>query len=144
MARTTPQVSNGVLVDPAGAQGQTIPVGSEAWQRWLDDARTTSFRFVHDVGTFTARKEQRQGGGSYWYAYRTQGGRLRKGYLGRAEELTLPRLAEVAARLAGGHPAPTGERATSRDERSPRRPAQAPDTELPPDGLDTGLAPDAL
>jgi hypothetical protein len=100
VARTTPRVDNGVLVYQVGMQMETVQDGSEAWQCWLDNMRTTTFRFVHRLGTFTARKEQRQRGGSYWYAYRKQGGRLRKGYLGRAEELTLPRLEEVATRLA--------------------------------------------
>jgi len=89
MARTTPQVTDSVLVYHDGAQAQTVPVGSVAWQEWLKDARTTTFHVNHQRGSFTARKEQRQRGGSYWYAYRTQGGRLHKGYLGRAEELTL-------------------------------------------------------
>jgi len=142
VARTTPRVSNGVLVDPVGAPGRTIGVVSEAWRRWLDDARTTTFRFVHHVGSFTARKEQRQRGTSYWYAYRTRGGRLHKSYLGRAEDLTLPRLAQVAARLAGGPPEPTREPAATRRDQYPRRqPAPALDMGLPPD---TGLPPDAL
>lgn len=101
VARTTPQVRDGILVDAASAPGQAVPVGSAAWCRWLDDERTTTFRFVHSRGAFTARKEQRRHGGAYWYAYRTQDGRLRKGYLGRAVDLTLPRLEDVAARLAG-------------------------------------------
>ena len=91
MARTTPQVRNGVLVYHGETQLETVPVGSAAWRRWLDDARTTTFRVNHPLGSFTARKEQRQRGGSYWYAYRKQGGRRHKGYLGRAEELTLQR-----------------------------------------------------
>ena len=107
MARTTPRVDNGVLVYPVGTQVAAVQVGSAAWQRWLASTSTTTFRFVHRLGTFTARKEQRQWGGSYWYAYRKQGGRLRKGYLGRAEELTLQRLDAVATRLAGEQPAAT-------------------------------------
>jgi len=142
VARTTPRVSNGVLVDPVGAPGRTVGVGSEAWRRWLDDARTTTFRFVHHAGSFTARKEQRQRGSSYWYAYRTRGGRLHKSYLGRPEDLTLPRLMEVAARLAGGPPEPIDEPAATRgDESLPRPPTPALGTELPPD---TGPPPDAL
>jgi hypothetical protein len=103
VARTTPQVENGVLVYWVGTRTETVQVGSDAWQHWLDNTRTTTFRFMHRLGTFTARKEQRQWGGSYWYAYRKQGGRLRKGYLGRAEELTLQRLAKVATPLPADH-----------------------------------------
>jgi hypothetical protein len=33
---------------------ETLQVGSEAWQRWLDIMRTTTFRFVHRRRPFTA------------------------------------------------------------------------------------------
>jgi LuxR family maltose regulon positive regulatory protein len=99
MARATPLVTNGVLHYRDGVGVRAVEVGGDAWCRWLDDVRTTTFRVDQAPGSFTARKEQRQRGGAYWYAYRTQGGRLRKCYLGRTKELTLRRLEEVAMRL---------------------------------------------
>jgi hypothetical protein len=48
-------------------------------------------------GTFTARKELRSWGGVYWTAYRTRGEKLRKAYLGKAEDLTLEGLGDAAA-----------------------------------------------
>src|SRR5689334_2164677 len=88
-------VHDGVLT-LATADG-TIPVESAAWWAWLAAPGTTGFRFVTDAGAFTARREPKPGGW-YWYAYRRQGGRLHKRYLGRAEALTLDRL-QAAARL---------------------------------------------
>jgi LuxR family transcriptional regulator, maltose regulon positive regulatory protein len=57
----------------------------------------------------TLRRERRRAGW-YWYAYRGQGGRVRKAYAGKAEELTADRLRALAATLAGGsaRPAPPG------------------------------------
>ncbi|HET8628338.1 MAG TPA: LuxR C-terminal-related transcriptional regulator [Thermomicrobiales bacterium] len=127
MARSTPLVSDGVLTDADGAPGRAVSVGGADWQRWLDDAGTASFRFVHEAGAFTARKERRKGGDCYWYAYRRQGGRLRKGYLGRSADLTPPRLAAMAARLAGDGP-PSGPESVDRAERPEDvAPVAAPD-----------------
>ena len=50
----------------------------------------------------TVRKERRQRGGAYWTAYRRQGRRLRKIYLGPSASVTKARLREVAARLYAG------------------------------------------
>ena len=50
----------------------------------------------------TVRKERRQRGGVYWSAYRRQGRRLRKIYLGPSASVTEARLREVAARLYAG------------------------------------------
>ena len=50
----------------------------------------------------TVRKERRQRGGVYWSAYRRQGRRLRKIYLGPAASVTEARLREVAALLYAG------------------------------------------
>ena len=79
---------------------KTLPlrVGSQQWWEWLADEHTTTFRFSDTVGSFTARRELKRGGW-YWYAYRKREGRLHKAYLGKAEELTPERLADVAAML---------------------------------------------
>jgi LuxR family maltose regulon positive regulatory protein len=92
-----PSVADGLLQGTAGAG---LAVGSPAWFAWLSgDARSFSFR--SPAGAYTARKERRQRGGAYWVAYRTVAGRQHKLYLGKGEELTLERLADAAAALAG-------------------------------------------
>jgi LuxR family maltose regulon positive regulatory protein len=48
-------------------------------------------------GFMTVRKERRQRGGVYWSAYRRQGRRLRKIYLGPSSVLTKAQLVVVAA-----------------------------------------------
>jgi LuxR family maltose regulon positive regulatory protein len=90
-----PVVRNGALyITPATAP---VPVDTEAWCAWLDEAR--SFTFISTAGTFTARHEKRSGR-RFWYAYRQQNGVLRKAYLGRSADLTLPRLEAAARDLA--------------------------------------------
>ena len=80
------------------APGATIPAmdfASTAWQSWL--AQRSSFAFQSKHGQrFTARKETRARGGSYWVAYRKIGGKLTHTYLGRPEDVTLSRLEQVA------------------------------------------------
>jgi LuxR family maltose regulon positive regulatory protein len=78
-----------------------IPVGSPAWFAWLADPAHPSFAYRTAAGSVTLRRERR-GAGWYWYAYRNQGGRVRKVYAGKAEELTAERLRALAATLAGG------------------------------------------
>src|SRR6476620_6906743 len=98
-------VQDGVLTLAGGDGDGTIPVESAAWWAWLAALGTTGFRFVSPAGTFTARREPKPGGW-YWYAYRRQGGRLHKRYLGRAADLTLDRLQAAARLLAPESPAP--------------------------------------
>ena len=100
MARNIPQVSDGVVHVREALGGPTIVVGSPSWIAWLTDPATRSFSFRSPSGTYTARKEHRSRGGEYWTAYRRQSGRLRKAYLGKAEDLTLARLVEAAAALS--------------------------------------------
>jgi LuxR family maltose regulon positive regulatory protein len=96
-----PSVADGLLDLGVPSGAAALAVGSPAWFAWLADdaARSFSFRSAH--GSYTARKEHRQRRGAYWVAYRTAGGRQRKAYLGKAEELTPERLTEAAAALAG-------------------------------------------
>jgi LuxR family maltose regulon positive regulatory protein len=51
-------------------RGVTIrmTVEDSAWFAWLEEA--TSFAFHGQSGSFTARKETKQRGDVYWYAYR--------------------------------------------------------------------------
>src|SRR6185312_13971136 len=84
----------------AGARA-TNPRPSAGWFAWLADDAVRSFSFRSPAGAYTARKERRRRGGAYWVAYRTAAGRQHKVYLGKGEELTPERLAEVTAKLAG-------------------------------------------
>ena len=103
MAQTTPRVKGTTLV--GGADGASaILVGTPAWFAWLQGA--TTFAFVSDSGTFTARQERGGRAGWYWKAYRRQGGKLRTAYLGKSQNLTIDRLNAVAAALAQREPTP--------------------------------------
>jgi len=72
----------------------------QPWQEWLE--QVPSFAFVGKGGHhLTARKEMRARGNTYWIAYRKVSGKLIHKYLGRPVDVTLSRLEEVAAALAG-------------------------------------------
>jgi len=75
-----------------------ILVGSEAWYGWLAAEQHPSFAFSNQLGTFTVRRERRRQHG-YWYLYHKQGGKLRKAYVGKTEEMTLERLNAITATL---------------------------------------------
>ncbi len=68
-----------------------------AWFAWLDEV--SSFAFHGQRGSFTARKETKQRGAAYWYAYRKREGTLAKKYLGKTADLTLARLEDAASML---------------------------------------------
>jgi non-specific serine/threonine protein kinase len=106
MARTTPTVRNGILI--ADGARSAIPIGSDAWWRWLETAGASAFRFERGPLSFTARRERHKHGW-YWYGYRRDG-RLHKAYLGRSTELTLARLESVAAALGRRGSASRGSR----------------------------------
>jgi LuxR family maltose regulon positive regulatory protein len=102
MARhAIPRLIDNHLLPPESADASFPPiqVGSEAWYAWLSQPAPLSFAFSSPQGTLTARREERHGTW-YWYAYRSQSGRLHKAYLGKSEELTLPRLHEAATMLS--------------------------------------------
>ena len=61
-----------------------------AWSVWV--SQLSSFAFCGHHGCCTVRKEHKQRGAGYWYAYARVAGKLTKRYLGRDTELTLPRL----------------------------------------------------
>lgn len=67
------------------------------WFGWLE--KVSSFAFHGQQGSFTARKETKQRGSTYWYAYRKRQGTLVKKYLGKAADLTFTRLEETACLL---------------------------------------------
>ncbi len=95
-----PTVSDHLLhvPDREANERTTIVVGSERWYAWLAEEQTRSFSLRNVLGTFTVRRERKRHGW-YWYIYRKSGGKLRKAYLGKTEEITLERLSLVAATL---------------------------------------------
>jgi hypothetical protein len=123
--RQIPSVADGLLQGAAVSGADGLAVGSPAWFAWLADDAARSFSFRSSAGPYTARKERRQRGGTYWVAYRTAAGRQRKVYLGRSAELTPERLAEAAATLAArvaedagappGEDTPAGQESRSAD-----------------------------
>src|SRR5437588_940743 len=97
-----PTVQGDILFYREGDQESVLTIGTATWFAWLETAST--FSFVSDAGTFTARKERAstQRGGWYWKAYRKQHSKLSSRYLGKSETLTLARLQAVAQDLAAG------------------------------------------
>jgi hypothetical protein len=99
-------------LDCAHPHEGTIHLDSPQWFAWLEAPENDAFSYaLHNHakgyidGFMTVRKERRQRGGAYWSAYRRQGRRLRKLYLGPSAALTAARLAEAAVRLSiGGVP----------------------------------------
>src|ERR1700694_3876485 len=63
---------------------------SPAWLVWVN--QISSFAFHGKNGSYTARKERKQRGDEYWYAYVRVEGKLTKRYLGRGIDLTPDRL----------------------------------------------------
>ncbi len=72
----------------------------QQWQEWLRQVPSFAFR-SRSGHRLTARKETRARGDTYWIAYRKIDGKLSHKYLGRTTDVTLLRLEEVAASLAG-------------------------------------------
>ena len=105
MAYATPRVSAGYLCDDRAA-GLTIKLDSPAWFAWLATPANVCFNYAlvnrtkgYIDGYVTVRKEARQRGSGYWTAYRRQGKRLRKVYLGPSAAVTLARLEAAVTRL---------------------------------------------
>ncbi len=67
------------------------------WFHWL--LGEDRFRYEGEEGTFSARREKRQRGGNYWFAYRRVDGKLYNVYLGRTAQLTQERLRAAAVKL---------------------------------------------
>ncbi len=87
-----------------GKPEQRFTQGDEsAFTCWLTEH--TAFSFAGRAGRLSVRKEGRGGGRDYWYAYRKQDRRLRKGYLGPSAQVTFARLEEQARSLASSQPA---------------------------------------
>src|SRR5919201_2419169 len=120
----TPTIQGETLIYQQDGQEQVLTVDTAAWFAWLETAST--FSFVSETGSFTARREQagHKRGGWYWKAYRKLHGQLSSRYLGKSETLTLARLQAVAQALADA----LFETAPDRDadEARPSAPAAAP------------------
>jgi LuxR family maltose regulon positive regulatory protein len=104
MTRSIPTVRKDVL--DLDTTGPAIRLDTPAWFAWLDEPTTTRFSYGlfnrsqgYIDGFVTLRKERRQRGAAYWTAYRRQGQRLRKIYIGRSTQLTHARLEEIATHL---------------------------------------------
>ncbi len=76
----------------------SIVPDSPAWFAWLE--QVSSFAFSGKSGHYTARKEAKQRGNRYWYAYLATGEQLAKGYLGKTADLILARLEHIAGILS--------------------------------------------
>src|SRR3989440_8098838 len=127
----TPTVQGQTLVYWQDGQEQVLTVDTAAWFAWLETA--SSFSFVSETGSLTARRERagHKRGGWYWKAYRKQHGKLSSRYLGKSQTITLARLQAVARALADAlrETAPVAHA----DEAPP--PAQAPAPWVLSDGL---------
>ena len=132
----TPTVQGKTLVYRQDGQEQVLTVDTAAWFAWLETAST--FSFVSEAGSFTARREQagHKRGGWYWKAYRKQHGKLTSRYLGKSETLTLARLQTVAQTMV----AALDETAPDTDAEEARPPAQAAAPGMQSDALTPLLA----
>ena len=85
------------LYETRNQEALRIVPDSSAWFVWLDEV--SSFAFLGPSGHYTARKEAKQRGGRYWYAYLATDEHLTKKYLGKSSHLTLARLEQIAGVL---------------------------------------------
>ncbi len=95
-----PQVKNDILTwfDPYTEHINTVDkVGSKAWFDWLKEPREKSFSYISKHGATVTCIKNKQG---YWYAHKRLDGKLKRKYLGRAENLTPQKLDDVAFKLA--------------------------------------------
>lgn len=109
--------------------GQPLLHGDEStWFAWL--AAHRGFAFHGQAGQLTLLKEaRRRGQDGYWYAYRRQGGRMVKKYVGRSADLTMARLEAAAQALNSESPALLDE--SSRTLLPPAGSASAPGEAVP-------------
>jgi hypothetical protein len=91
-----------------------FPLSDDSLRSWLK--MIDAFHFQAASGhSLTARKETKQRGTAYWYAYKRVDGKLRKKYLGEGAKLNLTRLEEIARSFVGiPEPEPTQSQPSSR------------------------------
>jgi hypothetical protein len=92
-----PHVAGRILTYYRDQRSHTLHVGSPGWYRWLQTA--TMFTYSGDAGTFTARRlrSRKEHAESYWRAYQTKTGEVRRMDLGRNADLTRELLNPVYA-----------------------------------------------
>ena len=75
-----------------------VVVDGPDWSAWLAQPHSTSFRYHHPTGAFTAIRENRQGR-QVWYAHRRLNTQLKRFYLGISQHLTAHKLALTADKI---------------------------------------------
>ena len=115
------------------SENSSSPVSPEDDLGFLRLVDGSSFAFQGKHGRLTLRKESRLYGEGYWYAYRSQGRRTRKKYLGRTPDLTIARLEDIAEAL-------NAEPRVSTDERSQVKGATFPELQVAVSGEERGAA----
>src|SRR6266487_6133076 len=115
------------------SENSSSPVSPEDDLGFLRLVDGSSFAFQGKHGRLTLRKESRLYGEGYWYAYRSQGRRTRKKYLGRTPDLTIARLEDIAEAL-------NAEPRVSTDERSQVKGATFPELHVAVSGEERGAA----
>src|SRR2546423_2571597 len=80
---------------------EALDIVPESQARLIWSSCISSFAFHGKHGSYTVRKERKQRGGEYWYAYARVGGKLTKRYVGRDCDLTPARLEQIAQELRG-------------------------------------------
>src|SRR5262249_55336055 len=101
-------------------ENSSYPVSPEddpGFLRLVDSSSSFAFQGKH--GHLTLRKEFRLHGEGYWYAYRSQGRRTRKKYLGRTSSLSIARLEDIAEALTTQSRVSTDERSQAKGETIP-------------------------
>lgn len=94
-----------------------FPLSDDSLSSWLK--LVDAFHFQASTGeSFTARKETKQRGTAYWYAYKRVDGKLHKKYLGDTSKITLALLASIArAFVAAPEPEPAQPQSPPRKSR---------------------------
>ncbi len=99
-----------VTLDCAQPHEPTLHLDSPQWFAWLEAPENDGFSYAlmnhtkgYIDGFMTVRKERRQRGAVYWSAYRRQGRRLRKIYLGPSASVLACTLARTRS-VDNAHP----------------------------------------
>src|ERR1700676_5223879 len=78
---------------------EAASLDTQCHTRLVWEGQVSSFAFHGQNGSYTARKERKQRGDEYWYAYVRIVGKLTKKYLGRSSDLSFARLEQAAQEL---------------------------------------------
>jgi len=95
----SPERARYLLTGPEG-EARDFSEDEESWLTWIEEHSAFAFRGRN--GQINLLKEQRgRGGEGYWYAYQRRKGKMVKRYVGRGAQVSVERLEEIAALLAG-------------------------------------------